>query len=79
MGSLGWSPSEVDKMETWQIGLFLGVHGHPPVIRGSRGLAMPDDDKPSGPSGRRPPDSSLGARIARQKRIDAERGTPDDR
>lgn len=44
MGSLGWAPDEVDRMELWQVARFLGVGGGDPVIRGSRGLSLRSDD-----------------------------------
>ncbi len=51
MGALGWSTSEVDVMEPWQVARFLGDDGFDPVIRGSRGLVIPSDsdDDEKGP------------------------------
>lgn len=55
MGSLGWSPSEVDAMEVWLIARFLGDEDEAfdPVIRGNRGLSLPSDDTGSDRPGRK--------------------------
>jgi hypothetical protein len=67
MGQLGWSPSETDAMELWQIGMFLGPDGGDPVIRGARQLTVKSDtDKPA--AGLHPTaDRSVAARIAAHK------------
>lgn len=37
MGELGWSPPDVDAMELWQVGRFLGLENTgKPVIRGAQ-------------------------------------------
>ena len=65
MGKLGWSPTEADAMELWQVGMFLGPGETDPVIRGARQLVTKSDEDV--PSERPPGDPTLSARIARQK------------
>jgi hypothetical protein len=44
MGELGWSTSEVDEMEFWQVGSFMGLQDREPVIRGGRSMRRKSDD-----------------------------------
>lgn len=44
LGSLGWSPDEVDRWEVWTVARFMGDESFDPVIRGSRGMRLPKDD-----------------------------------
>jgi hypothetical protein len=65
MGSLGWAPHEVDRMEIWQIARFMGMGGDP-IIRGSRGLTTSTDRAGRGGGSRQVPfaDSTIAARAA---------------
>lgn len=49
-------------MELWQVGLFIGVGPHEPVIRGSRSLTLPSDDPG--------PRTGSGARLPQPRRLD---------
>jgi hypothetical protein len=49
LGLHGWSPTEVDAMEVWQVARFLGDDDFDPVVRGSRsGLSLPSDNRGGG-------------------------------
>ena len=51
LGALGWGPGECDGLELWRVARILGLRTDgktdDPVIRGSRGLSLKSDDKPS--------------------------------
>ena len=73
LGAHGWSTWEVDEMELWQIGRFIGLGDDAPdvVIRGARSLMLKTDDgsRPGSKLG-----SNLDERVAEAKaRLEARR------
>lgn len=75
MGRLGWSVTEADEMELWQVARFLGVEGEP-IIRGSQGLQLASDsdeyaDLVPPPRYELPDEATWGTDVATLSEIDA--------